>query len=59
MEELLTTKDMAKLLGVKVNTVYVRRYRNLPMPPVLRIGNFLRYRRSDVEKWLETHVITD
>ncbi|MFI6078896.1 helix-turn-helix transcriptional regulator [Actinoplanes sp. NPDC051343] len=24
-------------------------------PPAIRVGNVLRYRRSDVEQWLENH----
>lgn len=35
-------------------TLYAWRSRNLG-PPGIRVGNALRYRRGDVEAWLDEH----
>lgn len=49
---LMSLKEVADFLGVSVQTVYQWRYRN-EGPPGYRIGGRVRYRRADLEVWLE------
>ena len=50
---LLTINEVADLLGVPVATIY--RWRHVgDGPPGYRIGRHVRYRRLDVETWLES-----
>jgi excisionase family DNA binding protein len=54
-EPILTPEQVAKLLQVKRSTVYefTRRRSNGREPmPCLRAGKYLRFRFSEVEKWL-------
>ncbi|CAB1371010.1 helix-turn-helix transcriptional regulator [Denitratisoma oestradiolicum] len=55
MEELLTAKDLARVLGVRVEAIYQRRLRKASLPPGIKLGNLHRFRRVDVENWLTTH----
>jgi len=49
---LLTVKDVAKMLTVSVRTVWTwRDMGRLPAP--VRIGRCVRWRRQDIEKWIE------
>ncbi len=50
--EFLSSEGLAALLDVPLSTVYTWRYEGKG-PPAYRIGKHLRFRRSDVEKWLE------
>jgi excisionase family DNA binding protein len=50
--EWLSPEELAEELGIPVGTIYQWRYRNVG-PPVHKIGRHLRFRRSDVEAWLE------
>lgn len=43
----------AEYLAVPVNTLYAWRYRGVG-PPAIRVGKHIRYRRADVEKWLDS-----
>jgi excisionase family DNA binding protein len=49
---LLTTDALAELLGVPKNTIYAWRYKRCG-PPGIKVGRYVKYRRADVEKWLE------
>ena len=50
---LLTINEVAELLGVPVATIY--RWRHVgDGPPGYRIGRHVRYRRADVETWIES-----
>lgn len=51
-DELLTTKELAGYLKIPVETLYQWRQRG-EGPAGLRIGRYLRYRRSEVDRWLE------
>lgn len=51
----LTISDLAELLDVPVNTVYDWR-RKRTGPPSIKVGNHVRYRRREVEKWINEHV---
>lgn len=51
-ERLLTMREVADWLGVPLGTAYVWRSRG-GGPPGIRVGRHVRYRRQDVERWLE------
>jgi excisionase family DNA binding protein len=52
VDELLTEAELAQLLKVSVGTI--RRWRAEGSgPPSLRLGRGVRYRRVDVDAWLE------
>jgi excisionase family DNA binding protein len=51
-ERLLGPKQVASYLGVPVTTLYVWRHRGVG-PAAFRVGRHLRYRREDVEAWLQ------
>ena len=53
-EVLWSVRDVARFLGVPAKTVYAWRSRG-EGPPCFRVGKHLRFRRSEVETWLETH----
>lgn len=53
--ELLTVKDLATLMGWAEHTVYQRRYRGDSLPRAITIGQTIRFRKDDVEAWLEEH----
>lgn len=50
--ELLTPQVLAEGLGVPVQTLYVWRTKGAG-PRAIKVGRHLRYRRSDVEAWLD------
>lgn len=51
--ELWSPDDVADYLGVPVATLYGWRYKGTG-PRAMRVGRHLRYRRADVEAWLQT-----
>jgi excisionase family DNA binding protein len=51
-ERLLTVKELAHYLGVPVATLYRWRYQR-EGPAGFRVGRHVRYRRRDVEAWIE------
>jgi len=53
-EPLLTADQVARWLGKPKATLYAWRSRGLG-PRGIRVGNALRYRRLDVERWLDEH----
>jgi excisionase family DNA binding protein len=54
-ERLLTVPELAEYLAVPTSTIYQWRYLRKG-PPGFRIGRHVRYRRSDVDEWIERHV---
>lgn len=52
-DDVLTVDGLAALLKVPTSTVYAWRYRRTG-PRGIRVGKHVRFRRSDVEQWLET-----
>ena len=46
--------DVAVWLGKPKNTLYAWHSRGKG-PRAIRVGNTLRYRRSEVERWLDVH----
>lgn len=51
-EQLMTVQELARYLGVPVGTLYQWRYRR-EGPAGFRVGRHVRYRRADVQKWIE------
>ena len=54
MGHLMTTEDVAQFLRVPVNTIYAWRSRDVG-PPAIKVGRHLRWRREDVQRWLDEH----
>lgn len=54
LERLLTPDEVAWLLGKPKATLYAWRSRGLG-PAGVRVGNHLRYRRREVERWIDQH----
>jgi excisionase family DNA binding protein len=55
VDRLLTVQDLADYLDVPVATIYGWRYRRQG-PPGFRIGRHLRFRWSDIERWIEDRI---
>lgn len=51
-DELLSPDDLAALLKVPVKTVYNWRSEGKG-PKGIRVGKYLRFRRADVDAWLD------
>lgn len=51
-DELLTVLELAEYLDVPIKTLYAWRYRG-EGPAGFRIGRHVRYRRSDVQRWIQ------
>ncbi len=51
LDRLLTVKQLAMYLDVPVATLYAWRHRRQG-PPGFKAGRHLRYRLSDVERWI-------
>ncbi len=55
LDQLLTVEDLAEYLEVPVATVYAWRHRRQG-PPGFRVGRHLRFRWSDVERWIDERI---
>jgi predicted DNA-binding transcriptional regulator AlpA len=56
MSDLLTTAELADLLGLSPHTIHQRRYRGASLPRSIQLGaGVIRYRREHVEEWLAAH----
>ena len=58
-EPLLTTREAAKLLGVKANTLAIWRNTDRYHIPYIKIGRAIRYKRSDLVKFLSERTTDD
>lgn len=56
MKPLLTPADLAELAQVPLGTVYQWSYKGTG-PASLKLGRHLRFRREDVEAWLQEREI--
>jgi len=55
LEELLTTRRAAPLLGMAAQTLVAWRCLRRPdQPPYVRIGRSVRYRPSEIRRWMES-----
>jgi excisionase family DNA binding protein len=50
-EPLLTVDDVARMLNVRKSWVYIKTTETRELPS-LKIGRFLRFRRSDIEAYI-------
>ena len=56
-EPILTIEQVAERLQLKPSTVYeLTRRRNRRPLPTLRAGKFLRFRWSEIERWLDESI---
>lgn len=51
-DTLMSTEDLARYLGIPINTLYQWRHKG-EGPRAIRVGRHLRFRRADVDAWLE------
>jgi PTS system nitrogen regulatory IIA component len=49
-DQLMSIKELAEYLKVNVTTIYLWSQRG--QIPAMKVGNLWRYRRSDIEDWL-------
>lgn len=52
LDRLLSVDELAAYLGIPVATLYAWRYRGQG-PPGFRAGRHIRYRRGDIEQWVD------
>ena len=57
IETLMTTEQLAEFLQVPLATLYQWRHKGTG-PKGMKVGKHVRYRRADVEAWLETQAAT-
>jgi len=50
MEKLLTIKDVAELLDVKISTLYY--WVHIGYIPHVKVGKLVRFRECDIENWI-------
>lgn len=53
VEKLWSTQELADFLGLPVQTIYQWRKRKYG-PPGRKMGRHIRYRRSEVEHWINS-----
>jgi excisionase family DNA binding protein len=53
VEKLWSTQELADFLSVPVQTIYQWRKRRYG-PPGRKMGKHIRYRRSEVERWIDS-----
>ena len=56
MDELLNSEQAAQILGIKPQSLAVWRLHGENLPFV-KVGRLVRYRRSDIEKWLKAQTV--
>lgn len=54
LEPLLTSQQAADYLNVPLSTWYYLRSQGDSHPPAIRVGKHLRYRKSDLDVWLDS-----
>jgi predicted DNA-binding transcriptional regulator AlpA len=55
MDRLLTPRELSALIALAQRTIYNRRATGGDLPPAIILGRRLRFRASDVERWMEKH----
>ena len=53
MNDFMTTQELADYLKVKKQTLEVWRSKNINGIPYIKVGASVRYRKTDVEKWIQ------
>ena len=57
-ERLLTINEVAAWLGVSKAWVYAHATRKKPFLPCVRFGELTRFRRTEIERFIQEHVKT-
>jgi excisionase family DNA binding protein len=52
VSDLMTLPEVAKYLRVPQKSLYIWRHKHTG-PPAARVGRHLRYRREDVDRWID------
>jgi excisionase family DNA binding protein len=55
LDRLLSAQEVAEYLNVPISTLYSWRYHGNG-PPGLRVGKHLRYRRADIQAWVQDQI---
>lgn len=58
-DALLNPADAAEFLGVKMQTLSIWRSTGRYGIPFIKVGRAVRYRRSDLERFLESRTVTN
>lgn len=53
-DRLISLSECADLLGLTTAAMYNLRHAGADLPPSFRVANKIKFRRSDVDGWLET-----
>lgn len=53
-DEWLSPADLSAEINIPLATIYQWRHHKRTGPPGVRIGKHIRYRRSEVDKWLDS-----
>jgi excisionase family DNA binding protein len=53
LERLLTTEELAEYLNLPIGTLYRFNYIGSGPRPI-KVGRHLRYRESDIDRWLDS-----
>lgn len=53
IDRIMTPKELAELLNVKLSTLYSHLSRGTALPKSFRVGSQTRWRESIVWKWIE------
>ena len=60
IERLLNTKEVSEILGVTVKSLANSRYTGIGIQvPYQKIGRLIRYKESDLEKYLEANTFNN
>lgn len=57
MSELLTADEVAAALKVTKKTIYQLKYER--KIPYIQVGGILRFRKEDIDKWLNDHAVSN
>ena len=52
-DQLMSIKELAHYLKVNATTIYL--WSNRGQIPAIKVGNLWRYRRSEIDEWLNEH----
>ena len=53
LDRLMTRKEVARYLGLNVNTIQRWHWKGSDAPPFIKIGRSVRYKESEVKAWVE------
>jgi predicted DNA-binding transcriptional regulator AlpA len=58
-EELMTTKDVARVLKISPTTLATYRSRKVDGPKFIKLAGAVRYRKSEVDAWIKRHEVEE